>query len=58
MIKFHGNQHGTRIYFSGVHKKKIEHIMKITNRTLKQVMNGVIKTAESIVSKEKPKPRG
>lgn len=50
MIKFHGNQHGTRIYFSGVHKKKIERIMKITNRTLQEVFADIMKVAEKVVA--------
>lgn len=51
MIKFYGNQHGSRVCFTGVHKKKIERIMKMTNRTLQQVFDDVIKTAEKIVAK-------
>lgn len=50
MIKFYGNQHGSRVCFTGVHKKRIERIMKMTDRTLQEVFNDVIKIAEKIIT--------
>ena len=46
MIKVHGNQHGTRVYFSGKHEKLMKRLMKMTGKTPLQIIWEGVKLLE------------